>query len=107
MSSQHTQGPWLTDLQPDDTEVVVRSLDGDVIATVVHRDLADPGRPVVELTDDDWPVYANARLIRAAPTLLAALEHILNTSAQQWSDRDAINAIARHAISEATGGRHA
>jgi hypothetical protein len=74
--AQHTSGPWTTDIDrrframdsmqmPE--SIGVRGPDGNFLASAFD----------FNRTDRDAEVEANARLIAAAPDLLAALEHIV------------------------------
>lgn len=105
--TQHTPGPWHA--QPEKlhggkhhvvgrTPMVVR--EGQVIARM-ERSLNAKDEPCAE-------AEANARLIAAAPDLLAALQNIANTLGRATLDdceRHAFAAhlIARAAIAKATG----
>ena len=90
--AQHTPGPWR--LRHNGIH------DGDRTVTSNTRDIADLDGGC----NDDTEIYANARLIAAAPELLAALTELL-------ADRylaDPINADrmknARAAVAKAKGG---
>ena len=61
MTTSHTPGPWAIGLDTDDHEAQIISADGWHLATVALD-----------------PLPANARLIAAAPDLLAALEAASN-----------------------------
>jgi hypothetical protein len=69
LAAQHTPGPWFTDSDGDGKPFA--------IVTSTH-DSAGPDDDVCEVyggnCDDDATREANARLIAAAPDLLAALE---------------------------------
>jgi hypothetical protein len=92
----HTPGPWLQSHRqiPDgmySTEVYAK--DGETIATIHWY-------PVK--TDDGWITSrdGNARLIAAAPDMLAALQDIVRRNEiQHWFNLD----LARAAIAKATG----
>lgn len=100
--SKHTPGPWYIGKDANDqnrhiyAEQVVRSDDGDA------------WHPLIACTDDDeqqvdW--RANARLIAAAPDLLAVVQE-LEESAGYWSEYDVPLGIVdrmRAAIAKATG----
>lgn len=88
MQTKHTPGPWAVE---SDTDIVSDS--GDFVASC-H----EPGSDVSTARE-----YANARLIAAAPDLLAALQAIMD-------DPDAVDHIlhldavaADAAIAKATG----
>lgn len=86
----HTPGPWLINFDPEDDErpleIVTRDRD--------HRIafLASDGNP------DD------ARLVAAAPTLLAILKAAAEDDVVQWHDGSLLKA-ARAAIAKAEGRR--
>ena len=84
MTTQHTPGPWTTSSLPNGTEWTVSIDDGDMLADLT-------GCPNEQ---------ANARLIAAAPDLLAALQKIDANAAEsvEW-----IRRVAREAIAKATG----
>ena len=76
MNVQHTPGPWVRDFEDD-----VLSADGDLVAAVYAGDLDE---------QED-----NARLIAAAPDMLAALE-LIAASGQRNAAYDAcVAAIAK------------
>lgn len=87
--SKHTPGPWKVDAMGNvwsaDTKVCEMS-EHPVMASGCYR----------EKTDDEH--RANARLIAAAPDLLAALERIADETAATW-----VCDVARAAIAKATG----
>jgi len=90
MTTQHTPGPWTTD-------GAARTGDLDVISPIGRITLID-----CEFSDESEDVLtANARLIAAAPDLLAALEGLLN-ALPSATTHPAIKA-ARAAITKATG----
>lgn len=68
--AQHTAGPWRLD--PDDMGLVLDA-DGAPIQTA--------GPHAIDDTTADGSGYANARLIAAAPDLLAALRECLEVTA--------------------------
>ena len=89
----HTPGPWKTTLAYDDPAVV--DYDGKMIATAVMD---------VDMPSELDEVVANARLIAAAPELLAVLERCNN----RWDDADeddnpSLGRAIRAAIAKATG----
>lgn len=85
--NKHTPGPWKTHLT-DDTLVV----DGNGLV-IAHMGGLYLG--------DDSPMEANARLIAAAPDLLAALEVIAADS--RWTSGEPTLMQARAAIAKAKG----
>lgn len=82
--SAHTPAPWSTSCLPNGTEWTVSFEDGDMLADLT-------GCP---------NEAANARLIAAAPELLAALQKIDANAAESV---DWIRRVARQAIAKATG----
>ena len=102
--TQHTPGPWnVGDDSPNEYEgPTVENIDT-VIAVI----------PIDDINDSSPEERANARLIAAAPDLLAALEqlkalaeegviHRNETGKPQWSLTDEIKNITRAAITKAT-----
>ena len=105
MTTQHTPGPWSTDL-PEHEEP--------------YQDIRIQAgtRGICRVWMDDAPVHdynaeqlANARLIAAAPELLEALKAFDELIAFQYTgSRDAMSALqaaafkAHDAITKATGG---
>lgn len=90
---KHTPGPWV--------------VDGDVIRGDQQR---NGSISVASMLDVSYPYgrrageskHANARLIAAAPELLAALEGVLRVADRKTDEFDA----ARAAIAKATGATH-
>ncbi len=113
MSTKHTQGPWTINSYQASTDTVNHAILGRAnddkrtvtIATVYP--ITDEGQP--------WSESGlNARLIAAAPELLAALESILSiskagvihrneTGKPQWSALDEITKLVDMAIAKAKG----
>ena len=101
MTNQHTPGPW---------HVGIGNGDGSIFPEVGRTRLEDGGTtlyPIAQVNrgwnavEDD----ANARLIAAAPDLLAALRNVI--ASYRANDPDSMaNAIndAEAAIAKATGG---
>jgi hypothetical protein len=94
METKHSPGPWKLSL-PDETAVA--SFDGTEIAAV-QGDYDD---------DDVWPVMAaNARLIAAAPELLAAckaaLAEVQRTISSHTSFNNTVD-VLEAAIAKAEG----
>ena len=89
----HTQGPWRVEnwIYQNAREVVTIQTDKDAIATACN--LWRDG------DDSTFEVMANARLIAAAPEMLAALQSLTHPMA---SDEDLQNALA--VIAKAKGG---
>ena len=75
MATKHTPGPWYVCHHDDNSEIVVRQSGGDILANL-QCDLYDAENRTTE-------IEANARLIAAAPDLLAAAEAVIK-------DRDSI-----------------
>ena len=98
--SKHTPGPWMWNGK-DMPFADIEDAHGDVIAGVNECDRDDDAQARAE-------ERANARLIAAAPELLAALRGIMSTddlSRNDWpSDTMAILTIARAAIAKVEGG---
>jgi len=90
MDTKHTPGPW--DLAQGENEITVYT---DATIATVPDSL------------ESWE--ANARLIAAAPDLLAALELIsqgpdeFDHSADIWEELEGCRRVARKAIAKATG----
>jgi hypothetical protein len=94
--TQHTPGPWTADSGDGQYYGVFRESDGGGICY-----LSEPGGQLLP-TDRNWPEHeANARLIAAAPDLLAALRNII--AAPRNASRAFIHEIARAAIAKAEG----
>jgi hypothetical protein len=87
MSGQHTPGPWIP-ADAADNRVVIYG--GDRCICLV----GDQGDPVVD---------ADARLMAAAPELLAALEAFTDTTNAQCPVDHPAFALARAAIAKARG----
>jgi len=105
MKIQHTAGPWV--LEAGRT---IKTQHGEFCLTYQHDKRGNPSfRPV-----DGWSeLDANARVIAAAPELLAALRALASTARtfrnvpqedQEWTsiDEDALT-VAFAAIAKATG----
>jgi hypothetical protein len=100
MAAQHTPGPWThTGREFND----VYDSEGQLIAVALHLRVGKPERSVAQAT-------SNARLIAAAPDLLAELQNIANANPREWDEevRDQFQQWAqnraRAAIAKATGG---
>lgn len=94
MKTKHTPGPWTIhgDLTNPRNAYTIRDLSGDTLAAVrlecVHSKIAD----------------ANARLIAAAPDLLAVLESVLwRWDRDDERDNPELGAEIRAAIAKAKG----
>ena len=95
MATQHTPGPWGTDLLEHDhpyQDIVVRA----------------GTRTICRVWIDDAPVHdynaaqlANARLIAAAPELLEALKVVIDDL--MYKDHARVINVAHAAIAKATG----
>lgn len=102
--SKHTPGPWAYGGREFND---VREADGELVAVALHLRVKKPERSIAE-------AKANARLIAAAPDLLAVLKAFSDYVHQEQSATDgavtysttAINHwafLARAAIAKATG----
>lgn len=74
-----------------------------------ERAITGSGQRVLAVLNDNFPHIADARLIAAAPDLLAALQAILSRSQGKLYTTDPLTGetfddIARAAIAKATGG---
>ena len=85
MNAQHTPGPWI---------INGREIDGPADSGVIVARLPEWGI----LAESPDPASANARLIAAAPDLLAALNHVLERATMPGFLRDKVKA----AIASAT-----
>ncbi len=89
----HTPGPWTIEIDHscDEAEFIRTEFDGEMF-------------DIATLSNESGNVNSNARLIAAAPDLLAALRSIIESSDANCGDSLA-NAIsaARAAIARATG----
>ena len=87
----HTPGPWIVDAAFDDSGYV-RGPRGEYVADI-------------ELDEDDPVLQANARLIAAAPELLAVLQrYVIEAEASGgWEGDDALFKDATVAIALAEG----
>lgn len=83
----HTPGPWLIDPISDDRVILLDNCDG-AVGEVVYADTRNP---------------ADARLIAAAPDLLAALQTLLDDPYLSDPINNERMAAARAAIARATG----
>lgn len=98
MNAKHTPGPWEYRPFEYDDWGVVRSADGlPVVQACVGRWSKDFDKHRVNKTD---PGEANARLISAAPEMLAALEEIC---AMGYEDKPETWERVRNAIAKAKG----
>lgn len=66
--NEHTPGPWVAEIRL--AQATVTAENGDIVA-----DIARDPQSTSEQTYDDTTIEANARLIAAAPELLAALDN--------------------------------
>ena len=96
MSTKHTPGPWTMHPRFDDG-AEVRSLASVAWCSVASTHGAS-GSQVIDVDE----ARANARLIAAAPDLLAALHHISLASQNSMSSKEECGRIAREAIAKAT-----
>ena len=97
--TKHTPGPWTMHPRFDDGAEVC------AIAPVAWCSVASThgasGSQVIDVDE----ARANARLIAAAPDLLAALHHISLASQNSMSSKEECGRIAREAIAKATRGK--
>lgn len=95
--SKHTPGPWRVSAAP---------LTPDVSTRWIEVYSVDPCDDVASVTGGNLKTaQANARLIAAAPDLLAALEEILRIHSQAGGSIPGIGRAAREAIAKAGGAR--
>ena len=97
---QHTPGPW--HLHNSAYGPQINTDDNTPIAKLHHANVG----PRNDTDDDDvWPNEANARLITAAPDLLAALEeaHDVLAVALAWPGSERTRSKMRAAIAKAKG----
>lgn len=95
MSAKHTPGPWLVDGN------VIRG-DAQINGSVSVACVLDVAYPYGRWAGES--AKANAKLISAAPDLLAALQSVLANSLDSQGLADA-HKQARAAIAKATGGK--
>ena len=104
---QHTPGPWVIETVPTSVGICHkigpfpprRPDDVTPRSACLYADYPSVHNPA------DNELYANARLIAAAPDLLEALEEIVSAAdGDGWSQIDADLRKARAAIAKATGG---
>jgi hypothetical protein len=93
MEAKHTPGPWCIDPHQS-PEQPLTVFDGPNCGTLIAIVSGDPDEPENE---------ANAKLIAAAPDLLAALERIAAIKVTGYDGDYGIQAIADAAIAKATG----
>ena len=96
MSTKHTPGPWTMHPRFDDGAEVR------AIAPVAWCGVATTVGSSGDQSIDAAEARANARLIAAAPDLLAALHHISLASQNSMSSKEECGRIAREAIAKAT-----
>ncbi|MEO9231524.1 MAG: hypothetical protein ABI216_21600 [Devosia sp.] len=119
--SAHTPGPWQLKNDYDGRTTVIANVDGETFADGTSSSSYDFVCDTYRDGDDDSRsmaiAIANARLIAAAPALLAALQSFIpeleqrerfisaNDSAWSQSERDMLDRIwaARKAVRDATG----
>lgn len=90
MITKHTSGPWIS----DGAQIFIETDDG--------RQQSIGQANGFRISQET--VYANARLISAAPDLLEALRNLLEVCSETDNTRPAI-AAARAAIAKATEGQ--
>jgi hypothetical protein len=92
MTTKHTPGPWIFDESEDEDECFDVKHVGYFVATA-HGGFTDPLKAI-----------SNARLIAAAPELLAACEVALHMLRDRKLDGGQVGASLEIAIAKATGG---
>jgi hypothetical protein len=100
--SAHTKGPWQVIPPRIGAAITIYGADGEFpVATTCSNT-----SPITMQAHRDGTVAANARLIAAAPDLLAALDRIAYVAEKLGADQDegAALQLARAAIAKATGG---
>ena len=93
MEQKHTSGPWASNAGRRGHWPTVTGPDGKIIANV------NPASGIDSVT---MPGDANARLIAAAPDLLAVLQELEESSYYYWVPSGIVARI-KGAISKATG----
>ena len=93
MTTQHTPGPWTRHKWHSQEDQI--SAKGGTIALVSHIHTLVP----------EAEADANARLIAAAPDLLAALEAIVKITDGSQPNYPAVLMVAQAAIAKATGSK--
>lgn len=98
--SERTEGEWVACYKPDDGGADVSSCRGGGKVA----ECGAPGKGRWPLTQQE--IVANARLIAAAPELLAALEAMYRADQEGWplGTGELIRKNASAAIAKATGG---
>jgi hypothetical protein len=91
--NKHTPAPWSIERVNGSSRVFIERDGGDFLNKLIAAVMSD---------NRDEPHMANARLIAAAPDLLAALEAIVSADARGELCHDEI-ALAVEAITKATG----
>ena len=94
-NTKHTPGPWTVYAQPQEWP----GIDSDTMSIIIFGEEGDLERGIKG--ESFTEAMANARLIAAAPDLLAALEHILADPFTLISKRS--TELARAAIAAARG----
>ena len=98
--AKHTPGPWMMIKYPGDKCYTIRTREA-------YRAESGEGPighiPIAEICTDGQPDEANARLIAAAPELLAALENMSAVPDCYGPEATAALRHARAAIAKATG----
>ena len=100
MTQTHTPGPWHYSFESVDPNwAIVMDRSGGIVANVNHETGPDA---ISAPATRKMPKDANARLIAAAPDMLAALQAAMNVMRSDPHAREA-RAIAAAAIAKATG----
>lgn len=100
MSAKHTPGPWC--LSKESMTIITQDMscigsEGVLIGSA-------SGHPNSGFFPTDEEAVANARLIAAAPDLLAALQEIAEGTYDKWTNGYHAQQVAITAIAKATGG---
>lgn len=98
METKHTPGPWRQD-SLGGTSIWAEPRGGACIADCEADSFS--GRTQSRPLDER---VANARLIAAAPELLAVAQYVVDRAEwQRWDEKDALLVMVRAAIAKATG----
>ena len=102
MTNKHTPGPWIVGAAYGNDSARIETLGGETIGAIKVRQLAavEKGHAIYAWSDE---LAANARMVAAAPELLAVAECILADDLLQYLPAEYI-ARVRAAIAKATGG---
>lgn len=101
MTTKHTEGPWA--VSPENPKIIKPADQFGMASNVIIGSAA--GHPNSGFFPTDEEAVANARLIAAAPELLAALEGLLAVSVDTTSEELLAMMAAREAIAKARGAQ--